>query len=127
MTLLEAAPGTSRPILAVLAGCGLRVGEATARDLPDISIPRATIDIGRAKTDAGVPQVDIPLGPLEELIEWLARRPAYQGDGDPVFVTDPPNLATSVRRQTRRNVDARIKVAIKKGQRPHRRAGDRAH
>ena len=111
LTLLESSTGTLRPIVAVLAGCGLRVGEATARDWPDISIPTATIAIGRAKTDAGVRHVDIPLGALEELIEWRARRPAYRGHGDPVFVTGASNCAP--RRQTRRNVEHRLKVAIR--------------
>jgi integrase len=111
-SLLEAATGTLRPVLAVLAGCGLRVGEACARDWPDISIPTATIDVGRAKTDAGVRQVNIPIGPLEELIEWRARRPAYQGKDDPAFITDPPN-GRPASRQTRRNVEAQLKRAIK--------------
>lgn len=111
-TLIEAATGTLRPVVAVLAGCGLRVGEAVARDWPDISIPTGTIDIGRAKTDAGIRQVDMPLGVIEELTEWRARGPEYPGEGDPVFVTDPPNHATPVRRQTRRNVERRIKDAI---------------
>jgi integrase len=113
LTLIESAPGTARPILAVLVGCGLRVSEATARDWPDISIPTATLSIGRAKTDAGVREVDIPIGPLEELIEWRARRPAYDGEGDPVFVTDPPNGEPATR-QKRRNVEHRIKTAIKR-------------
>lgn len=112
LTALEAATGTLRPVLAVLAGCGLRVGEAVARDWADVSIPTATIDIGRAKTDAGVRQVDIPIGPLQELTEWRARRPTYQGEGDPVFVTEPSNAPVS--RQTRRNVAAQLKRAIKR-------------
>jgi integrase len=58
-SLLEAASETLRPVLAVLAGCGLRVGEAVARDWPDVSIPTATISVGRAKTDAGIRQVDM--------------------------------------------------------------------
>jgi integrase len=112
-SLLEAATGTLRPVVAVLAGCGLRVGEACARDWADISIPTATIDVGRAKTDAGIRQVDIPIGPLEELIEWRARRPAYEGKGDPAFVTDPPN-GPPASRQTRRNVEAQLKRAIER-------------
>jgi integrase len=110
-TLLESATGTLRPILAVLAGCGLRVGEAVARDWRDVSIPTATIDIGRAKTDAGVRQVDVPIGPLQELSEWRARRPTYRGEGDPVFITEPPN-GTPASRQNRRNVAAQLKTAI---------------
>lgn len=114
LTLIECSPPSARPIFAVLAGCGLRVGEAIARDWSDVSIPTGTIDVGRAKTDAGIRQVDIPLGPLEELIEWRQRRPDYEGEDDPVFVTDPPNRAVAIRRQTRRNVEHRIKSAIRK-------------
>jgi integrase len=112
-SLLDGATGTLRPVLAVLAGCGLRVSEATALDWPDTSIPTRTLTIGRAKTDAGVREVDIPIGALEELIEWRTRRPTYRGEGDPVFVVDPPN-GRPPKRQTRRNVEAQIKRAIKR-------------
>jgi integrase len=111
-SLLEAASETLRPVLAVLAGCGLRVGEAVARDWPDVSIPTATISVGRAKTDAGIRQVDMPLGVVEELTEWRARRPTYEGEDDPVFVSVPRN-GRPVARQTRRNVEDRLKDAIK--------------
>lgn len=95
-----------------MAGCGPRVGEAIARDWSDISIATASIDNGRAKTDAGVRQVDIPLGPLEELIEWRQRRPEYEGQGERTFVTHPSNGPVS--RQTARNVQAQLKRAIKR-------------
>jgi integrase len=60
-----------------------------------------------------VREVDIPLGAIEELGEWLTRRPNYQGEDEPVFVSDPPNM-TPRTRQTCRNVEQRIKDAIKR-------------
>jgi integrase len=77
-----------------------------------VSLPTGTIRIGSAKTDAGIRHVDMPLGVVEELTEWGARRPAYQGPGDPVFVTNPSNGEPA--RQTRRNVEAQLKKAIKR-------------
>ena len=93
------------------ARAGARQGDA--RDWPDVSIPTATMSIGRSKTDAGIREVDIPLGALEELIEWRARRPVYEGEDDPVFVSVPVN-GRPVARQTRRNVEERWKDAIRR-------------
>ena len=111
-TLIESATGTLRPVLAVLAGCGLRVGEAVAREWSDVSLLTSTIDVGRAKTDAGVRQVDIPRSALEKLLNWRAQAPTYEGEDDPVFLTNPTNQP--VARQNRRNVEAQLKTAIKR-------------
>jgi integrase len=63
---------------------------------------------------------DMPLGVVEELTEWLARRPAYEGSDDPLFVTEPPN-GRPVSRQTRRNIAAQLKTAITRAnERPDR-------
>jgi integrase len=48
--LLEAADTHLRPILATLAGAGLRVGEALALDWRDINLATGTLTVGEAKT-----------------------------------------------------------------------------
>src|SRR6185295_14169587 len=58
-SLLEAA-GRLRPILATMAGAGLRNGEACALDWPDFDPGSGTLTVAASKTDAGVRQVDLP-------------------------------------------------------------------
>jgi integrase len=61
-----------RPVLATLAGAGLRVGEAVALDWRDINLPTGTLTVGDAKTDAGTYRAaDLPGGLIEALSEWL--------------------------------------------------------
>jgi integrase len=105
--LLDAADTFHRPILATLAGAGLRIGEALALDWRDVNLATGTLRVGRAKTDAGTDrEVDLPGGLVEALSEWRARTPRSAA-GDPVFVS------RSGRRQTDTNVDHRLKTAIK--------------
>ena len=103
-SLLEAAQRL-RPILAALAGAGLRNGEACALDWPDINLASGAIAVGRAKTEAGIRQVDAPAALREDLAEHKAR--AHRLDG-PVF----PNR--NGRRQTVSNVERRLKTAIRR-------------
>jgi len=106
VTLLKAADEYHRPILATLAGAGLRVGEALALNWRDINLATGTLRVGEAKTDAGRGrEVDLPGGLIEALTEWkAASRPAR---GSAVFVT------RTGRRQSVTNVDHRLKTAIK--------------
>jgi integrase len=60
-----------------------------------------------AKTEAGVREVDLPVGLIGELSEWKARSP-QTGPDDPVFLTKDG------RPQTKRNLQARLKYAIKR-------------
>lgn len=53
MALLAAADEYHRPILATLAGAGLRVGEALALNWRDVNLATGTLRVGDAKTDAG--------------------------------------------------------------------------
>jgi integrase len=106
MALLAAADEYHRPILATLAGAGLRVGEALALNWQDVSLATGTLRVGGAKTDAGsYREVDLPGGLVDALSEWKARTSAATAD-DPVFVS------RSGRRQTVTNVDHRLKGAI---------------
>ncbi len=110
--LLEAADEWFRPVVATLVGSGLRVGEAVALDWRDVNLRTGTITVRESKTDAGRGrQVDLPLGLHEELVEWKARTPRPE-DGDPVFVSRARSGAH--RRQTERNVLARLKTTIRR-------------
>jgi integrase len=74
LALIEAADAYHRPILATLAGAGLRVGEALALDWRDVNLATGTLTVGTAKTDAGTGrEVDLPAGLIEALSEWRAR------------------------------------------------------
>lgn len=106
-SLLHSASRQLRPLLATLAGAGLRPNEALALDWRDVNLATGTIQVGRAKTDAGsFRAVDLPGGLVDELATWRTRSPRA-GGGDPVFVN------REARRQTLRNVDKTIKTAVR--------------
>lgn len=88
--LLEAAEklygGRGRPLLATLAGSGLRIGEALALERRDVNLARGTLTIRQAKTEAGVRVVDLTPALREELALWLDRR-----DRDPAALVFPTN------------------------------------
>lgn len=107
MALLESASSTMKPVLAILAGAGLRVGEAVALDWRDVNLATGTLTVRQAKTDAGTGrEVDLPAGLIESLSEWKARSPKAEP-------SDPVLIARTGRRQAVTNIDHRIKVAIK--------------
>ena len=106
MALIEAADEFHRPVVATLAGAGLRIGEAVALDWRDVNLATGTLRVGEAKTAAGAfREVDLPGGLIEALSEWKARTPCSEPD-DPVFVS------RNGRRQTVTNVNHRLKTAI---------------
>jgi integrase len=112
-SLLDAA-GRLRPIVAAMAGAGLRSGEACALDWADVKLASGTLTVDAAKTDAGIRQVDAPFALREELAEHKAR--GGQLDG-PVF----PNRNGG--RQTPSNVERRLKTAIRRANRRLRQLG----
>ena len=113
---VESADSSLRPLIAVMVGGGLRIGEACALDWRDVNLSTATIFVRESKTEAGEErQVDIPLGTLEELIAWKARSPKTRPT-DPVFISG--RLKKIYARQTVRNAEARfaeIVMATNKG------------
>lgn len=70
--LLDAAPGgAGRMLFGLLAGSGLRIGEALALRWRHIDLMGAgTLSIIESKTDAGVRIVDLPAALREELRRW---------------------------------------------------------
>lgn len=108
MALLEEPSRGMRPLIATLAGSGLRAGEALALNWRDVNLAAGTLRVGSAKTDAGAGrEVDLPGGLVQSLVEWKAYARRSSAPGDPVFVT---RTAT---RQTVTNVDHRLKAAIR--------------
>lgn len=86
MALLGSAPGYRRPLLAVLAGAGLRVGEALALRWADVDLATGTLRVLRSKTDAGVRLVDLTPALREELAAHKADA-SWAGSNDFVFAT----------------------------------------
>lgn len=107
LALLDAAPRGHGPILATLAGAGLRVGELCALDWRDVDLGTRTLVVRESKTTAGRREVDLPSGLVTEL--WTLAATSEQTDpDDPVFVG---RLGT---RQKTDNVGRRLKSAIVK-------------
>jgi integrase len=113
MTLLEAAPRGHRPVSAMLAGAGLRVGEACALDWRDVNLATGTITVRVSKTDAGTGrQVDLPLGLADELRAHKAAAGAGTGADAPMFLSGPRHGRRA--RQTPDIVGGRLKTAIRR-------------
>jgi len=85
MALLEGA-GANRPLIATLAGTGLRIGEAVALCWRDMDFPTGTIRVVRSKTDAGVRVIDLTPALRDELLAHKAGA-RWSAPDDPVFAT----------------------------------------
>ncbi len=100
MTFLEAGSGTGRVLLALLAGSGLRIGEALALRWNDIDLGTGTLHVRAAKTEKGVREVHLTPA-LRELLT-LARADRKNGDTGYVISTatgkkhNPSNLRRDV-------------------------------
>lgn len=78
--------GRGRPLLATLAGAGLRIGEALELRRSNVNLARGTLTIEQSKTDAGVRTVDLTPALREELTLWLDKSRFKEPD-DYVFPT----------------------------------------
>jgi integrase len=107
LALLDAAPKRHRPVLATLAGAGLRVGELCALDWRDLDLATGTLAVRESKTAAGRREVDLPSGLVAELRTLAAASSSTERDS-PVFV------GRRRTRQTPDNVGRRLKSAIEK-------------
>jgi integrase len=109
--LIDAADRYLRPLVATLAGAGLRIGEACALDWRDVRLATGTLIVRESKTAAGEDrEVDLSVGLREELATCRAQSPRT-GRADPVFVTRARNGHHA--RQTPRNAQARLRTAVK--------------
>jgi integrase len=118
MALLDSALGF-RPILATLAGAGLRVGEAIALDWGDVNLATGVLTVQASKTAAGTGrEIDLPGGLLDELKDHKAASPCTDADA-PVFITRRVNGAQprqndgNVRKQLKRTI-ARANVGLER-------------
>lgn len=120
--LIEAANANLRPLIATLAGAGLRIGEACALDWRDVKLSTGTLIVRESKTAAGEGrEVDLPVGLSEELATWKARSPRTR-PGDPVFVSGRPR-GDKHSRQTPRNAQARLATVVDAANAKLREAG----
>lgn len=72
MALLDAASGVGHILLAVLAGGGLRIGEALALRWQHVDLGTGTLHVVDAKTAKGVREVHLTPALREELTLWRA-------------------------------------------------------
>lgn len=100
MALLNSAPGSGRLLLVLLAGCGLRIGEALALRWGDVDLGSGTLYVRKSKTAAGVREVHLTPAVREELVLW--RSDARHWVADLVLCTStgprfwPSNLRRDV-------------------------------
>jgi integrase len=110
--LIDAADTYLRPLIATLAGAGLRIGEAVALNWRDVNLGTGTLTVRESKAGAWAGrEVDLPVGLREELATWRGRSPRTEPD-DPVFVSGRPRYGRHAR-QTPRNAQARLATAVK--------------
>lgn len=68
--LLDATSGVGRVLLSLLAGCGVRIGEALALKWADLDLGTGSLFVRQAKTAAGVREVHLPHAVREVLTLW---------------------------------------------------------
>jgi integrase len=108
MTLLDAAGGTKpllggrgRPLLATLAGAGLRIDEALSLERRHVNLAKGTLTVAKSKTEAGIRVVDLTPALRDELATYLDRSP-FKKPTDLVFAT------SAGRKHGRQNVRQRL-------------------
>jgi len=94
-----------RALIATLVFAGLRVTEACELRWRDVDLAVGRITVGKAKTDAGMREVDIRAALRDELVAYRASRPWASAD-DLVFTT-----ATGAAR-TKDNVRQRVIIPV---------------
>jgi integrase len=106
VTFLDAAPkGVGKVLLAILAGAGLRIGEALALRWRDVDLGTGTLYVRDAKTEKGVREVHLSPALREALALWRADSD-HVGAGDYVTATstgrkhNPSNLRRDVLAKT---------------------------
>jgi integrase len=79
-SLLDAASGVGRVLLAILAGAGPRIGKALGLRWQHVDLATGTLHVVDAKTAAGVRSVDPTPALREELVLWRAESAHIQPD-----------------------------------------------
>lgn len=95
-----------RPMVATMAGGGLRNGEVCALDWSDFDPASGTLTVGESKTEAGVRQIDLPDALHKELVAYKLR--ILHSDEGPMFRN------RKGKRQSVSNVERRLKTAIRR-------------
>ena len=93
--------GRGRPLLATLAGAGLRIDEALSLERRHVNLAKGTLTVAKSKTDAGVRIVELTPALRDELATYLDRS-QYKKPTDLVFPT------SSGRKDNRQNVRQRL-------------------
>jgi integrase len=108
MTFLESAGGKQpllggrgRPLLATLAGAGLRIDEALSLERRNVNTAKGTLTVQQSKTEAGVRVVDLTPALRDELANYLDRSP-FKKQTDLVFPT------STGRKDNRQNIRQRL-------------------
>lgn len=109
IALLDASNPTFRPLVATLAGGGLRIGEAVALTWADVNLASGTIRVTDAKTAAGVRTVDMPYAARPLLRAARVQGPQQHGQAER---SDLPQEADKGP-QNIRNAQSRLKHAVK--------------
>lgn len=115
-SLLRGCKPHIRKLVEVLAGCGLRIGEACALTWADVHFATGIIDVKDAKTVAGIRKVDMPVEVAATLRHYKAvMKPAPT---DAVFLGVYGRSA-----QTPTNAELAFKTAIKAANKELERKG----
>jgi integrase len=111
MTLLEAAQPLyakrGRPLLATLAGTGMRIEEALSIQRGHVNTARGTLTVPASKTDAGVRVIDLTptvVAELETLLGRVSEEPT-------AFVFGTRSGRKDTRQNARRMLDAAVEKA----------------
>ena len=98
-----------QPMVATMAGAGLRNGETCGLDWPDFDPASGTLTVGESKTEAGIRQVDLPDVLRKELTAYKLR--TLRSSEGPMFRN------RKGQRQSVSNVERRLKTAIRRAKR----------
>jgi integrase len=117
IAFLDAAPkGVGRVLLAILAGAGLRIGEALALRWRDVDLGTGTLYVRDAKTPKGIREVHLTPALRELLALWRADT-NHTGQSDYVVCTstgrkhNPSNLRRDVLAKTVTAANAKLQAA----------------
>jgi integrase len=111
----EGRAGVGRVLLGLLAGTGVRIGEALDLVWGDLDLGTGTLHVRRSKTAAGVRSVDLSAALREELALWRADA-RFTAPSDPVVhtsrgrKTSPSNVRRDVLRPAVAAANARLEA-----------------